>query len=108
MRVIENPVASSLFDNTSWADPHGIFNQFFKWHEFKVETEKEFFKKHFPETIEEKFNPYKVLEISNDASIDQVKEAYRKLAIKYHPKNNTSPDAYSKFAEVRKAYEAIL
>jgi len=58
--------------------------------------------------VEEKFDPYKVLEINNDASIDQVKEAYRKLALKYHPKNNTSPDAEARFAEVSKAYEAIL
>jgi hypothetical protein len=72
-------------------DPHSLFNQFFKEHEIKTEEEKEFFKKHFPETVEEKFDPYKVLEISNDATIEQVKDAYRKLAIKYHPKNDASP-----------------
>lgn len=57
--------------------------------------------------MEEKFDPYKVLEISKDASLEDVKEAYRKLAIKYHPKENSSPEAQAKFAEVSKAYSTI-
>jgi DnaJ-class molecular chaperone len=44
------------------------------------------------------------LEIDKNASEDQIKEAYRKLAIKYHPKNNTSPEAVAKFAELGRAY----
>jgi curved DNA-binding protein CbpA len=54
--------------------------------------------------VKEKYDPYKVLELKNDASIDKVKESYRKLAMKYHPKNNPSPEAEAKFAEVGKAY----
>lgn len=48
--------------------------------------------------MEEKFDPYKVLEISKDASLEDVREAYRRLAIKYHPKENSSPEAQAKFA----------
>jgi DnaJ-class molecular chaperone len=44
------------------------------------------------------------LEIDKKASEDQIKEAYRKLAIKYHPKNNKSPEAEAKFAELGRAY----
>lgn len=51
---------------------------------------------------------YKVLEISKDATIDQIKDAYRKLSIKYHPKNNSTPEAEAKFAEVSKAYQHIV
>lgn len=89
-------------------DPHALFEQFFKENEIKSDFEKEFFQKHYPEAVEEKFDPYKVLEISNDASVEEVKDAYRNLAIKYHPKNDSSPEAATKFAEVAKAYEAIM
>ena len=37
-----------------------------------------------------------------------MKDAYRKLAIKFHPKNDSSPEAATKFAEIGKAYETIL
>ena len=49
-----------------------------------------------------------MLDLSKDAGINEVKEAYRRLAIKYYPKNNTDPDAEQRFAEVAKAYETIL
>ena len=72
LRVIEKPETSRVADIPEKGDPHAIFNQFFKEHELKDETEREFFKKHFPKTVKEKYDPYKVLELSNDASIDQV------------------------------------
>lgn len=37
-----------------------------------------------------------------------MKEAYRSLALKYHPKNDTSAEAEANFAEVAKAYETII
>lgn len=88
-------------------DPNEIFESFFNENGIS-ENEKDFFKKHFPEKVQEKFDPYKVLEIDKNASEDQIKEAYRKLAIKYHPKNNTSPEAEAKFAELGRAYEEAI
>lgn len=90
------------------SNPHALFEQFFKENEPKTQEEKDFLKKNYPEAAEEKYDPFKVLELEEDASMEQVKDAYRKLALKYHPKNDASEEAATKFAEVGKAYQSIL
>ena len=51
---------------------------------------------------------YEVLGVTKQASEDDIKKAYRKLAIKYHPdKNQGSKDAEEKFKELGEAYEAL-
>ncbi len=51
---------------------------------------------------------YDVLGVSRDASEDQVKKAYRKLAMKYHPDRNPgSKEAEEKFKEATESYEIL-
>lgn len=50
---------------------------------------------------------YEVLGVSKNASADEIKKAYRKLALEFHPDRNKSKDAESKFKEVTKAYEVL-
>lgn len=50
---------------------------------------------------------YDVLGIKRDATQDEVKRAYRKLARKYHPDINKEPDAEDKFKALGEAYEAL-
>jgi curved DNA-binding protein len=51
---------------------------------------------------------YKILGVDKNASQDEIKKAYRKLAIKYHPdKNQGDKKAEEKFKEISEAYEVL-
>jgi len=63
--------------------------------------------------IKDNFHNYKILEITPDASNDEIKKAYRKMAVKYHPDkvshlgHEIQESAKVKFQELNAAYEAI-
>jgi DnaJ-class molecular chaperone len=50
---------------------------------------------------------YKTLGVPKNASIDDIKKAYRKLARQYHPDVNKKPDAEKRFKEVNEAHEVL-
>lgn len=50
---------------------------------------------------------YEILGLARNASDDDIKKAYRKLAMKYHPDRNQDAGAEDKFKEIKEAYETL-
>jgi molecular chaperone DnaJ len=50
---------------------------------------------------------YQLLGVARDASDAEIKKAYRKFAMEYHPDRNRSPDAEARFKEIAEAYEVL-
>jgi curved DNA-binding protein len=52
-------------------------------------------------------NYYTVLGLPRTASCEDIKNTYRKLAMKNHPKNNPTEEAQKKFILINEAYNAL-
>jgi len=52
-------------------------------------------------------DPYEILGVAKEASQEDIKRAYRKLAAKYHPDVNKTPEATQKFKEIQQAWEIL-
>jgi curved DNA-binding protein CbpA len=52
-------------------------------------------------------NYYKILEVKPTASFEEIKKAYRKLALKFHPDKNPNKEAEEKFKEISEANENL-
>jgi molecular chaperone DnaJ len=50
---------------------------------------------------------YVLLGVSRDASEADIKKAYRKLAMEYHPDRNSNPEAEARFKQITEAYEVL-
>ena len=55
----------------------------------------------------EKQDYYDVLGVNKDASKSEIKKAYRKLALKYHPDKNPNKEAEEKFKDISEAYAVL-
>lgn len=51
---------------------------------------------------------YELLEVPKNASEDEIKTAYRRKAVKYHPDKNPSKEAEAKFREITEAYDTLM
>lgn len=89
----------------SLADATSTFDRFFNEHGFADENEEKFFDTHYPSPLT---NYYNTLGVKKNATLEDIKTAYRKLALQYHPKNNPgNEEANKKFVEVNEAYNAL-
>ena len=52
-------------------------------------------------------NHYETLGVEQTASVDEIKKAYRRLSLQYHPDRNTTSDAVGKFQKINDAHEIL-
>ncbi len=55
----------------------------------------------------QKADYYEILDVARNASADDIKRAFRRLAMQYHPDRNAEPEAEARFKEINEAYEVL-
>jgi molecular chaperone DnaJ len=58
-------------------------------------------------TAQQKRDYYEVLGVERDTTQEEVKQAYRQLAMKWHPDRNSAPEAADRFKEIAEAYAVV-
>jgi len=58
-------------------------------------------------SAQQKRDYYEALGLERDATPEQIKQAYRQLALQWHPDRNTAPDATDRFKEIAEAYAVL-
>lgn len=110
----------SILDNVLMSYYHQYFNSGTRWYEHKTSEElilymnkynihEEDIISDFENQSNGQYNYYDILGIAFDAGSDEIKEAFRKLAIEYHPDKNMNNPNYDseKFYKVYEAYETL-
>ncbi len=110
----------SILDNVLMSYYHQYFNSGTRWYESKTSEElilylnkynihEEDIISDFENQSNGQYNYYDILGIAFDAGSDEIKEAFRKLAIEYHPDKNMNNPNYDseKFYKVYEAYETL-
>ena len=54
-----------------------------------------------------KQNYYDILELEKGADLSEIKRAYRRLSLLYHPDKNKTPEATEKFQQISEAYHVL-
>ena len=54
-----------------------------------------------------KWDYYEVLGVPRNATAEEIKRAFRKLAFQYHPDRSKDPEAEDKFKEINEAYQVL-
>ena len=110
----------SILDNVLMSYYHQYFNSGTRWYEHKTSEElilylnkynihEEDIISDFENLSNGQYNYYDILGIAFDAGSEEIKEAFRKLAIEYHPDKNMNNPNYDseKFYKVYEAYETL-
>jgi len=103
--VLSNPARRDQYDHLvhkySTEDAYRTFEKFYDENGFSHSSERDFFEKQYPNR---RRSYYEILGVPKNATFQEIQRAYRDLALKYHPKNTTDPNAEQKFIEINEAY----